>query len=287
MQQQQAAQAQNANIQTQARLNQGVSEIDAIFQGHPTGATMEDLSSIGSGPGTGGSLPGGYSWGVAPDTGGATSYAIYDPSGNMVTDANSPQALSQAQIWVGGDPNNLTGGFPQSFYDNYRNSILNYYLPQEDQQYQNARSSLNYSLARAGQLQSGVAGMDIANLAQQNTMNQAQIGSQADTQVAALRTQIQQDQQNALNQLYSTENPSVAANTAQNMVANDQLTKPLLDPVGQLFSNISVGVGNAVSGFTNPYAYINPTAGGMGMLSTPGTGATASGSSGSGSTGTG
>lgn len=334
MQQQQAQQATEANKQTQARLQQGVNEINQMFQGAPSGSTMLDLSSLANAqpytgalpttstaptssglsaqqmydainayhastgqwsanpPGTsstgyGGQLAGGYSWGVLGDTGGGTSYGIWDPSGNLVTDANSLADLSKAQIAVGGDPNNLTGGFGNDFYNNYRNSILNYYLPQEDQQYQNARTSLNYGLARAGQLNSGTAGMDIANLAQQDTMNQAQIGSQADTQTATLRNQIAQDQQTALNQLYSTENPTVAANTAGNMVANANLTKPVLDPVGQLFSNISVGVGNAISGFTNPYAYINPTAGGIGSTMTQGTGQTSSPSSSSGVAGQG
>lgn len=345
MQEQQAAQAAEANKQTQSRLTYGVNEIDQMFQGVPSGSSLLDLSSLANAnysgampgsdqpysPGTtttrqvpvyaatgrstaqprvsgglistptgqtrsvttttggtpGGALGSGYSWAPLADTGGAQSYGIFDPSGNLVTDANSLAQLAQSKIYVGGDPNNLTGGYPQSFYDNYRNSIMNYYLPQEDQQYQNARSSLNYGLARAGQLNSGIAGQDIANLANQDQVAQAQIGSQADQQEAALRTQIQQDQQTALNQLYSTENPTVAANTAGNMVANANLTKPVLDPVGQLFSNISVGVGNAISGFTNPYAYINPSAGGMGQLTTQASGSTAGGSSGSGSTGVG
>ena len=137
-------------------------------------------------------------------------------------------------------------------------------MPQEGQQYNTARSSLSYSLARAGQLNSSVAGMDVGNLANQDAINRAQIASGADTQTAALRSTVQQDEQTALNQLYSTEDPSVAANTAQNMVANANLTKPLLNPSSALFNPITVGVGNALSGFTNPTAYINPSAGGVG-----------------------
>jgi len=122
--------------------------------------------------------------------------------------------------------------------------------------------------------------MDVSNLANQDAINRAQIASGADTQTAGLRTQVQQDEQSALNQLYSTEDPSVAANTAQNMVANAQLTKPLLNPAGALFAPITVGVGNALSGFTNPMAYINPSAGGVGST----TASTASGATGTGQT---
>ena len=74
-----------------------------------------------------------------------------------------------------------------------------------------------------------------------------------------------------------TIDPTVAANTAGNMVASAQLTKPLLNPAGALFAPITVGVGNALSGFLNPTAYINPNAGGTGTT-------TASGSTGTGQT---
>jgi hypothetical protein len=81
-----------------------------------------------------------------------------------------------------------------------------------------------------------------------------------------LRTSVSQDEPSALNQLYSTEDPSVAANTAGNMVANAQLTKPLLNPAGALFAPLSVGVGTALTGFLNPTAYLNPGATGAGSV---------------------
>jgi hypothetical protein len=67
------------------------------------------------------------------------------------------------------------------------------------------------------------------------------------------------------------------------MVANADLTKPILSPLSGLFNNISVGVGNALTGFMNPYAYINTGAQGMGMGTTPGSGQVAGGSTSSGS----
>lgn len=388
MQQQQAAQAELSNADLQARLTQGVKEINQQFQGTPTGSTKLDLSSIASaspytgalpsantapvfappappssaaaasmyggidpytgaptpsadqqarlqalmtgtpyvpsavdntdqgtpvntdqqariqalttgtpyvpgtmgmtqGSGYGGQLANGYTWGVLGDTGGGSpTYGIFDPSGNLVTNATNLSDLSKASIYVGGDPSKTTGGFGSDFYNTYQNSILGYYMPQEDMQYNNARTTLNYNLARAGQLNSSTAGKDIADLANQDVMNRANITSQADQQTGALRTTVAQNQQSALNQLYSTENPSVAANTAENMVANAQLTKPILNPVGQLFNVASVGVGNALTGFTNPYAYINSAAGGaggaMGAMTTPGAATTGSGSGGSG-----
>jgi hypothetical protein len=315
MQQQQAAQATQANQERNARLAYGTSNIQNIFEGTPTGATPLDLSSItqanvrtedptakaqqeaalqygystGAAPGAIAnvqsqmvdpkqSLPQGYSWGQLPDDGSGTSqYGLYDPSGNMVN-SGSLSDLASSKIYTGGTPGTSTSPFGPDFYNKYNQSILDYYLPQEGQQYDTARSSLSYSLARAGQLNSSVAGMDIGNLANQDEINRAQIASGADTQTAGLRSTIQNDEQTALNQLYSTEDPSVAANTAQNMVANANLTKPLLNPAGALFTPITVGVGNALSGFTNPMAYINPSAGGVGStMASTSTGATGTG----------
>jgi hypothetical protein len=209
----------------------------------------------------GGKLANGYSWGVLGDTGGQTAYGIYDPSGQLVSSADNLKDLAASKIYIGGDPNTKVGGFGDDFYNKYRQSILDYYTPQEGDQYATARSDLSASLARAGQLDSSTATYDIGKLAKQDALNRAQIASQADTQTGALRTTISQDEQSALNQLYSTEDPSVAANTAGNMVASAQLTKPLLNPAGALFQPISVGVGNALSGFMNPTSYINPNTG--------------------------
>ena len=314
MQQQQAAQATQANAERNARLSYGTQNIKNIFEGTPTGSTPLDFSSItdASVPKSGvsasqepavmaqwlaqnpsaenpysannlnvgakASLPGGYSWGqLADDGSGTPQYGLYDASGNLVNSGTTAD-LAATKVYSGGTPGSTTDPFGPDFYNKYTNSILNYYMPQEGQQYDTARSSLSYSLARAGQLNSSVAGMDIGNLANQDAINRAQIASGADTQTAALRSTVQNDEQTALNQLYSTEDPSVAANTAQNMVANANLTKPLLNPAGALFAPITVGVGNALSGFTNPTAYINPSAGGVGST-------LAATSSGSGSSG--
>ena len=124
--------------------------------------------------------------------------------------------------------------------------------------------------------------MDVGNLANQDAINRAQIASGADTQTVSLRTTVQQDEQSALNQkLYSTED---LERRRQHHRAETwsptptSILKPLLNPSSALFNPITVGVGNAISGFTNPTAYINPSAGSVGST-------VASTSSGSGSSG--
>lgn len=289
MQQQQAAQAQEQNVERNARLQTGAQQINEIFGGHPVGATRLDLSGIASGsvapnapgaanfngyvwgtdPTTGQQtwiqqstpgLPAGYSYSIMPDSGGAIQYGLYGPSG-LITTAGSPQDLANQEIWVGGDPSQGTeGGIQPSFYTDYYNSIANQGLQDESQQYARARSTLGFQLARAGTSQSTWAAQDIADLAQQDTVAQARVRSQASTQEGALRTTEAQNQANALNQLYSTEDPTVAASTAENMVANADLQRTDFSPLGALFNPFVVGVGNAMTGFTNSSAYINPGA---------------------------
>jgi hypothetical protein len=298
MQQTQAAQAAQANAQRNARLSYGTGNIKSIFEGRPSDASQLDLSSLTNpnaatstltaaispeqqqqnalyyslggqpvAPTQGGTLSGGYTWKALPDDGSNTKqYGIFDPNGNLVNSAGSLSDLATSKIYTGGGGvgSTTTGGFGADFYNKYNKAITDYYLPQEGQQYNDARTNLAASLARAGTSNSSVAGYNIGKLANQDAINRAQIASGADTQTAALRTTVQQNEQSALNQLYSTEDPSVAANTAENMVANAQLTKPLLNPAGALFTPITVGVGNALTGFVNPTAYINPSAGGVG-----------------------
>lgn len=293
MQQAQAAQAAEATRQTNARLQQGTNEIDALFSGAPTGASLLDLSSIANGTGSkatqmqamnpemsawlaqnpsyqmpaptsgSGKLADGYSWGVLPSTGGPTSYGIYDPQGNLVTDATSLSDLAASKIYVGGDPSKTTGGFDDDFYNKFTNAQLGYYMPQEDRQYTQAQSSLDASLARAGTLNSSIANQKLADLAYQDTMNKAQIQSSADTATAQLRDTVATDKNTAINQLYATENPSTAASTAAGLVGNVQLTTPQLNPIGQLFTPIAIGTGNAIAGYTNPASYLPSTATGV------------------------
>ena len=303
MQQQQAAQTAAATAQTNARLSQGMTEINQLFGGTPSGASLLDLSSIANGTSTaaqpmtrataaawmaqnpgqvyptttasnvGGKLGDGYSWGVLPSTGGPASYGIYDASGNLVTDATSLSDLANSKIYIGGNPNQTTGGFDDDFYNKFTNAQLGYYMPAEDRQFTQAQTNLDYGLARAGTLNSSIANTQLANLAYQDTLNKAQIQSSADTATAQLRDTVASDKNQAINQLYSTENPSTAASTAAGLVGNVQLTTPQLNPIGQLFTPIAVGTGNAIAGYTNPASYLPAT--GAGVAST-GSGSTGS-----------
>ncbi len=137
--------------------------------------------------------------------------------------------------------------FGDPFYNKYRDASLTYALPQLEDQYGQAKDTLTYDLARAGTLRSTAAGYAQGLLEKQNAVNEAGIRAKADTDTAALRQSIQQQQQQAYNQLYQTEDPTVAANTAATSVGNAQMTQPNLNPMDAMFKPITIGLGSALA----------------------------------------
>lgn len=137
--------------------------------------------------------------------------------------------------------------FGDPFYDKYQKAELDYTLPQLQTQYDTAKTGMTYDLARAGTLRSTAAGYAQKLLENQNAVNEAGVRAKADTDTAALRQSIASQQQQAYNQLYATEDPTVAANTAATSVANAQLTQPNTGALGDLFKPVAIGLGSALA----------------------------------------
>jgi microcystin-dependent protein len=165
-------------------------------------------------------------------------------------EAKDKENLRQARLSQGkGAIDRLFGNanFDDSFYNKYTNANLEYSLPQLNDQYSKSQSGLNYDLARAGTLRSTMAGFAQGDLLKQKGVNEAAIRAKADTDTAALRQSIASQQNQAYNQLYATEDPGVAANTAANSVAGAQLSQPNLQPLNAVFTPVAIGLGTALS----------------------------------------
>ena len=174
----------------------------------------------------------------------------------QAADAEAKEAQRQQRLNTGTQQINdilSSGNFDQPFYDKYTNAILNYQMPQLQDQYTQAQSKLTYDLARAGTLNSTAAGYAQGLLDKQNLNEQASISAAADQQTAALRSQILGEKQSAINQLYSTEDPSVAANTATGMVQQSAISQPNLNPLGAIFTPLAVGGAGAMQSSINNY----------------------------------
>ncbi len=139
--------------------------------------------------------------------------------------------------------------------DTYLKAYNDYYMPQLNQQYTDANKNLTYDLARAGLLRSSAAADTQSDLARQNAENTAMVKSQGDQGVAALKQKINSAKQDAINQLYSTENPEVAANQALSSIRTIQNEQPNYSPLGDMFKTAVVGLGGYQSGASDRNYY--------------------------------
>lgn len=188
--------------------------------------------------------------------GGGSNSAQIDFQKQQAEEARQKEVERQARLTQGSDAiNNAFSGFGDGFYNKFKQANLDYYQPELARQYAKSSSDLNYSLARAGQLQSSTAGDKLADLVYQKDLNDAQISSKADAATGELRNTVSANKQAAINQLYSTEDPTMAANTATGMVRNVELTQPSFSPIGELFKPIAIGVGSGLTGYNNAKNY--------------------------------
>lgn len=174
----------------------------------------------------------------------------------QAADAAAKEAARQARLNTGTQQINdifSNANFNQGFYNKYTNAILNYQMPQLQDQYTQAQNKLTYDLARAGTLNSTAAGYAQGLQTKENLNEQAAIRASADQQTGALRNQILGEKQSAINQLYSTEDPTLAANTAQSMVQQSSIQQPNLNPLGAIFTPLAVGGAGALQSSINNY----------------------------------
>lgn len=182
----------------------------------------------------------------------------------QAAEAKQKEADRQARLASGSQAVNdifASGNFNDAFYNKYNQAQLDYQQPQLQTQFDQAKKKLTYDTARAGTLRSKAAADAAGLLEEQNLTGDAAIRAGADTQTAQLRQQLLNEKQSAMNQLYSTEDPSIAANTATGMVQQGALSTPNLQPLGAMFTPLIVGGANALGqGYANYQTnqYLNP-----------------------------
>jgi hypothetical protein len=211
----------------------------------------------------------GYMPAASSAAGGGSEWALKDANGKIYRPGDS---LTYSETY---DTGQKTGGFDDAFYNKYKQQYLDYYLPDEAKQYAEAKRNANFNLARAGLLDSSAAGSKAADLSYQDTLAQATIQNQANQAVGDLQNQIAGEKQSLINQLYSTEDPTLTANLAQSAANADQLKSPTLTPVVAFFDPALTAAGSAAASYLNPnQPYVSPftSAGGSTVANASGTG---------------
>lgn len=193
-----------------------------------------------------------YDTSQGADGTGNTEWALQDAQGN-ITRQGDPLSITSTY-----DTGQKTGGFDQAYYDNYRQQYLNLYQPDEARQYEEAQRDLGYSLANSGITRSSMAADKQGELAYNDQLEKAKIVSDASNAEQGLRNTVESEKQSVINQLYSTEDPSLAASLSQNSANAINLQTPTFTPGAQLFGAALTTVGSGVQAATSPYSLISP-----------------------------
>lgn len=128
-------------------------------------------------------------------------------------------------------------GIGQDFYENYRKSLEDFYVPTVNEQFEETKSQNLFDLARKGLLRSSTATERAADLLKDKSAADAQVRSQIEGQVSGLRSDVNRAKTNAVNLLTSTEDPTTAANAALTEVNAIQSRSPQFNDLGNLFAS--------------------------------------------------
>lgn len=133
--------------------------------------------------------------------------------------------------------------FNSDFYNARGKAYTDYANPQLDQQYNDAKQQLTYSLARAGALDSSARASQEAKLQQTYDSGKQQVQNAALDYENQAKTGVESARSNLLSTLNSTGNASLAANSALGQA--QALSAPAsYSPLGQLFTSFTSGLGS-------------------------------------------
>lgn len=126
------------------------------------------------------------------------------------------------------------------FYDGYRQSFLDYYTPQLEEQFSDARSQTLFDHVRKGTTRSSAYAERMADLFRDKSVNEAQIYNDADRRTAELRDRVASEKQGALELASYAEDPSMAATRALTEVNAVQNVSPNISPLGDIFQTAAM-----------------------------------------------
>jgi hypothetical protein len=277
IQQQAANEARMKEMMREQRLREGTDAIEALYAPQPVMATRRVKGKIDPNAAT---MPTGYNKRTRQETlpldGTETPiYNANDASGEQARGFSAPTynprtknvdevVDAQGNVVAPGtdyeyDETYDTGQKKDRFqdlYDRYESGQRDFYMPELAKQYGDARKKAYLAHAGAGTLWSSMRGDTEADIQSQNTLNQGQIESQIQDSLGGLRRQIAGDKSSLINQLYATENPTMAANEALARTKTISQQTPPLSPMGDLFKIAAIGLGNAFGASNDPFSRV-------------------------------
>jgi F0F1-type ATP synthase membrane subunit b/b' len=140
-------------------------------------------------------------------------------------------------------------GDMQPTLDNRAQHQRDYYLPQLDEQYGDAKEDLGFALHRAGLSTSTVAGEKQADLSNKFALKRGEIESDIESDIANTKGRINQSKQQLQSTLRNTGDATAAQNNALQSAVTFREEMPTLGQLGDVFAGLASGIGSSVSGY--------------------------------------
>jgi len=204
MQQDQAAEARAREDARQARVEQGQTLLDAMFQGGTALMPESYAEAIQINPGAD---LGDAQWDIRYD-------GLAEPTG-------------ETRTFEGYQP----------YLDDRRQTMLDYYTPELKRQYGDASDQLKYGLARAGQTLSTEGAESRGDLTNQFDSRQTEMLSRVDGDVANTRSRFEQTRNSLEDMLLSSGDAARVANRSLTQLDALREEQPQIDPLGDVFAN--------------------------------------------------
>lgn len=143
----------------------------------------------------------------------------------------------QQRIQTGlGSINQQFAGFDENYYGGIRDKYLDFANPQIDREEARSRDKMKFGLARSGILDSSAGAKEFADLGTTYDAARVDATARANDLAQNRRTQVEQNRSNVVSQLYASENPEIALQSAQrSALALNQA--PAFEPITDILAN--------------------------------------------------
>ncbi len=171
-------------------------------------------------------------------------------------EARAREEARQARIKTGSaNVDSAFSTFDDGYWNNRKTSFMDYYQPQLDDQFKQAQEQLNFALARAGTVNSTIAGDKMGLLQTKYDTQRAAIQSNAEADVHSAQDRIQNEKSALLSQLNATGDADRVSN--ESLARTQQLfnEQPSYDALPDIFSGFANAIGNYNAASQNNTAY--------------------------------
>jgi hypothetical protein len=143
----------------------------------------------------------------------------------------------QANIQRGiGSINDQFKGFEGAYNDNIRGKYLDFVNPQIDREESRTRNKVKFGLARNGILDSSAGAKEFGDLETTYDAARTDATARATDLAENRRTQVEGNRSNLVSQLYASENPEIALQSAQRSASALNVV-PSFEPITDILAN--------------------------------------------------